>query len=373
MESSPNTPAGATAGRTVVLAGGGTGGHVYPALAMGAALQERGHRLVYLGDARRLEGRVVPARGIPFHPVPAIQYPRQGLVAKLRFGLGLLRAVAASRALLREVGADVVLGVGGYVSAPPVLAAWTLGIPRAVHEANVTPGLANRLCARVADLVLLTYEATRTRLVAQCPKELVGCPVSTAILEGDAAAAAARYGLDPARPTVLVVGGSLGAATINRLAVAMARDPDRGYQLAIVTGPTYEASVREELGALPPGVGLIGYENAMADAYAMASLVVCRAGSSTLAELTAVGLPALLVPSPNVTDNHQEGNARGLEAAGAAVVVVEKDLDVDATLARVRGLMDDAGALGEMAEAARGLGRLDTAERVAELIEGLLR
>lgn len=371
MESSTQSPSSTP--RTVVLAGGGTGGHVYPALAMGAALQERGHRLVYLGDARRLEGRVVPQRGIPFHPVPAVQYPRRGLVAKLRFGIGLLRAVAASRGLLKEVGADVVLGVGGYISAPPVLAAWTLGIPRAVHEANVTPGMANRLCARVADLVLLTYEQTRARLKTPAPAEVVGCPVGRAILEGDAAAAAARYGLQPDRPTVLVVGGSLGAATINRLAVAMAQDPQRSYQLAIVTGPKYEASVREELGELPEGVGLVGYEDRMPDAYALASLVVCRAGSSTLSELTAVGLPSVLVPSPNVTDNHQEGNARGLEASGAAVVVVEKGLELGATVDRVRGLVEDGAGLAKMAAAAKELGRLDTAERVAELVEGLIR
>ena len=360
-------------GRTVVLAGGGTGGHVYPALAMGAALQTLGHSLVYLGDARRLEGRVVPARGIPFHPVPAVQFPRSGLLAKASFGVGLLRSIVHSRKLLKNVRAEVVLGVGGYVSAPPVLAAWTLGIPTAVHEANVTPGLANRLCARVADLVLLTYEGTRARLKTRGQVELVGCPVNRAILEGDAAAAAQRYGLALDQPTLLIVGGSLGAETINTLAVALAKDPNRTMQLAVVTGPKYEAQVKEQLGELPPGVGVIGYEDRMADAYALASMVLCRAGSSTLAEVTALGLPSILVPSPNVTDNHQEGNARGLEAVGAAVVVVERDLDVDDVVARVRALMADPDALKQMGEAAQGLARLDTAERVAGLVDGLLR
>jgi UDP-N-acetylglucosamine--N-acetylmuramyl-(pentapeptide) pyrophosphoryl-undecaprenol N-acetylglucosamine transferase len=195
--------------KTIVLAGGGTGGHVYPALAIGEALQQRGHRLVYFGDPGRLEGRVVPERGIPFQPIPALQYPRAGLLSKIRFALGLLSAVAACRKLLRRHGADFVFGVGGYISAPPVLAAWTLGIPRAVHEANATPGLANQLCARVADYVFLAYERARSRLPGTAPKELVGCPVSPALAQGHAAAAAVRYHLE-AKPTVLVVGGSLG-------------------------------------------------------------------------------------------------------------------------------------------------------------------
>ena len=362
-------------GRTIALAGGGTGGHVYPALAMGEALAARGHRLVYLGDAGRLEGRVVPARGIPFHPVPAVAFPRAGLVAKLRFLVGLLKATAVSRKLLQELRVEAVLGVGGYVSAPPVLAAWTLGLPTAVHEANVTPGLANRLCARVASLVLLTYAQTSDRLPGRAPRETVGCPVNPRILEGDRAAAAARYGLDPARPTLLVVGGSLGAAAINQIGVAAAKKADRAWQVLLISGPRYEADVRAALGEIPPGVALVGYEDRMMDAYALADLVVCRAGSSTLAELTAVGKPSVLVPSPNVTDNHQEGNARGLEQVGAALVYTEAQLSAggafspDPVVHRVDALLGDRAALDRMAAAARSQARLGTAERVADLLE----
>ena len=358
---------------TVVLAGGGTGGHVYPALAMGEALQRRGHSLHYYGDEGRLEGRVVPERGIPFTAIEAAQYPRAGLVSKLRFGLSLLSGVLACRRRLRADGADFVLGVGGYISAPPVLAAWSLGIPTAVHEANVTPGMANKLCARVARLVLLTYEASRPRIPGGARKELVGCPVGPQVTAGDAGAAFSKYGLDPARPLLLVVGGSLGAATINALGLALARMPERGFQVALVTGPRYHDAVQAELGDPPEGVALIGYEDRMPDAYAAASLVLCRAGSSTLAELTAVGLASVLVPSPNVTDNHQEGNARGLESVGAAVVVVEKDLDVAAVAEQVAALMADPTRLAAMGEAARGEARPDTVERVADLLEEVAR
>jgi UDP-N-acetylglucosamine--N-acetylmuramyl-(pentapeptide) pyrophosphoryl-undecaprenol N-acetylglucosamine transferase len=357
---------------TVILAGGGTGGHVYPALALGEAMARRGHPLRYYGDAARLEGRVVPERGIDFHPIPAMQYPRGGVVGKLRFASALLRNVLFCRRLLREHRAGLVLGVGGYISAPPVLAAWSLGIPTAVHEANVTPGLANRLCARVADLVLLTYAATGPKLPGKAPRHTVGCPVNPKVLQGDRAAAAKRYGLDPARPTLLVVGGSLGAATINQLGIALAKDPARAWQVALVTGPSYFDATSAALSPLPVGVAVVAYEDRIADAYALADLVMCRAGSSTLAELALLGKPAILVPSPNVTDNHQEHNARGIEAEGAAVVIVERDLDVKAAVGAVAALMADAAARAKMAEQARRLGRPDTAEQVADLLVGLL-
>jgi len=336
---------------------------------MGEALVTRGHTLQYMGDAGRLEGRVVPERGIPFHPIPAVQYPRGGVVAKFRFAWGLLRAIIYSRGVLKKLNADMVLGVGGYISAPPVLAAWTLGIPRAVHEANVTPGLANRLCARVANLVLLTYAQTARRLPGDAPTETVGCPVNPKVLSGDRGAAAERYGLSADQPTLLVVGGSLGAETINRIAVAAAKDPDRAYQIIHISGPRYYEALAAELDPLPPAMALVDYENRMMDAYAASDLVVCRAGSSTLAELTAIGKASVLVPSPNVTDNHQEGNARGLEAVGAAEVVVEKDLDIDRTVTRLAELLADEGALSAMSEAARGEGHLDTAEKVAALLD----
>jgi len=359
-------------GKTIAMAGGGTGGHVYPALAMADALTERGHTMLYLGDPGRLEGRVVPARGMPFHPVPALQYPRSGLVAKARFALGLLSSVMASRRLLKKLGVEMVVGVGGYISAPPVLAAWTLGIPTAIHEANVTPGMANKLCARVADQILLTYEATATRLPGSAPREVVGCPVRPVVLKGNADAARERYGLTADKPVVLVVGGSLGAKAINDLGLALARLPDRNFQLLHVTGPKYKDAVAAELGEPPEGVVLVGYEDKMQDSLAAADLIVARAGSSTLAEVTVVGLPSVLVPSPNVTDNHQEGNARGLEAVGAAMVVVERDLDLAAAARSIAELAGDAERLAKMGAAAKTLGRPDTAQQVADVAERVL-
>lgn len=359
---------------TVLLAGGGTGGHVYPALAMGDALRARGHTVQYFGEAARLEGRVAPQRGYAFTAVEALAFPRAGLVARLAFGVRLLRTVLKARAQVKASGATVILGVGGYVMAPTVLGGWLCGVPSVIHESNVSPGLANRLCARVARLVLLTYAESAAKLPGAAEKLVIGCPVNPKVLQGDRASAAARYGLDPARPTLLVVGGSLGAATINDVARAAAASwAQGGPQILHITGPRYHADVlaayRAALGELPALLCVRDYEDQMGEAYAMADLVLCRAGSSTLSELCALGKPSVLIPSPNVTDNHQEGNARGLERAGAAEVHVEKGLAPDAVVGAMRALLDDPARLARMGAAAASLGQPGVAERVADLIE----
>ncbi|MFT7521244.1 MAG: UDP-N-acetylglucosamine--N-acetylmuramyl-(pentapeptide) pyrophosphoryl-undecaprenol N-acetylglucosamine transferase [Kiritimatiellia bacterium] len=357
---------------TIALAGGGTGGHVYPALAIGDVLKVRGHHVLYYGDAERLEARVAPQRGYEFRAVRALQYPRAGLAGKVRFGIGLLRSVIATRGQLRSDGVDVVLGVGGYISAPPVLAAWTMARARLIHEANVSPGLANKLCARVANHVLLTFDATSSRLPGNAPRHTVGVPVNPKILQGDDQAAAERYGLDPQRPVVVFVGGSLGAVRINELAVAVAKLDGRDFQVLHLCGPRYHDDVQRELDGQPEDFALVAYEDRMGLAYGIADLVVSRAGATTLAELCAVGRAGLLIPSPNVTENHQEHNARGLEAVGAAQVLIEKDWDLDAAVARVVSLLGDPAALRAMSEAAAGQARIDAAELAADVVESLL-
>ena len=357
---------------TIILAGGGTGGHVYPAISIGDVLRERGHTVLYYGDPERIEARVAPTAGYEFRPVRALQYPRGGIVGKIKFGLGLLRSVLSTRSLLKADRADIVLGVGGYISAPPVLAAWTLGKRRIIHEANAVPGMANKLCARVANTVLMTYEKSRDRFPGSAPRHLVGVPVNPKILVGDRQEAAAKYGLDPDKPTVLFVGGSLGAARINELAIACARLGSREFQVLHLCGTKYHDEVLAALGEPGAGTKLVAYEDRMADAYALADLVVCRCGSSTLGELCAVGKPGLLIPSPNVTENHQEENARGLEEAGAAQVLIEAGWDVDHAAGLVLKLISDSDLLAKMAAKSKGQARLDAASLAADQVEQLL-
>jgi UDP-N-acetylglucosamine--N-acetylmuramyl-(pentapeptide) pyrophosphoryl-undecaprenol N-acetylglucosamine transferase len=356
----------------IVLTGGGTGGHVYPALAIGDVLRRRGHTVLYYGDGERLEARVAPQRGYPFTAVAAPRYPRGGLLGKIGFGFRLLAAIWHARRQLDRDRIDAVLGVGGYISAPSILAAWTRGSGTVIHEANVVPGAANRLCARVADTVLLTYEGTRKRLKTKGPMVLVGVPVNQGILDGDRASAAARYGLDPTRPTALFVGGSLGAAQINELAIASAKLENREFQVLHLCGRKYHEDVLAALGKVPPGVAVVAYEDRMVDAYAMADLVVCRTGSSTLGELCAIGRAGLLLPSANVTDNHQEENARGLESVGAGEMLVERDWVLAEAVERVQSLMADDTLRTTMAAKAKSQARLDAAGLAADEIEKLI-
>ncbi len=358
----------------IAVAGGGTGGHVYPALAMADELTRRGHEVIYYGDAERLEARVVAPRGYTFRPLRSIPFPRGGIMGKIRFAFQLLGAVRAARKMLREDRIDIVLGVGGYISAPPVLATWMSGRKCIVHEANVAPGLANKLGARVASAILLTYEATSKRLPGSAPRHVVGVPVNEKLLAVEHDEAFARYELDPAKPVVMFVGGSLGAAKINELAVACAVMPDRGFQILHLTGRRFYDEVRAQFGdAMPEGVKLVDYEDQMGMAYGASSLVVCRSGATTLAELTATGRASLLIPSPNVTENHQEHNARGLEGVGAAEVLVEQDWSLEHAVATVRELSADQERLAAMAMAAKQNSKLDASARAVDVIERVLQ
>lgn len=355
----------------IALAGGGTGGHVYPAIAIGDVLRDRGHEVFYYGDAGRLEGRVAPQQGYTFRAVRALQYPRSGLMGKIRFAFGLLRSTWATRGLLKQDRIDLVLGVGGYISAPPMLAAWTKGLGRVVHESNVVPGLANKLCARVAHEVLLNFPATASRIGGRSHQH-VGMPVNPRVLDQVREDAATHYGLKSNIPVVLFVGGSLGAARINELAIAAGQETGRDFQVLHLCGDRFLEDVAASYGDLPEGVKLVGYENQMGLAYAMADLVVCRAGSSTLAELCAVGRASLLIPSPHVAENHQEANAQDLARSGAAEVLVEHDWDGDKAMTQLAAIMADGPRRKQMGLAAKELARLDAAVAAADIVERVL-
>jgi UDP-N-acetylglucosamine--N-acetylmuramyl-(pentapeptide) pyrophosphoryl-undecaprenol N-acetylglucosamine transferase len=290
------------------------------------------------------------------------------LFGKIKFAFSLLGAILRARKILKAIQPDLVLGVGGYIMAPTVLAAKTKGIARVVHEANITPGMANRLCAKHAQLVLLTYAATEKKLKTDAPFEVVGCPVNPQILKGDRETALARYGLSGDQPVLTIMGGSLGASTLNAIALAGARQTPRHWQILWITGPRFHAEVMADLGDVPQGVCVVDYEDRMQDAYAASTLVVARAGSSTLAELTALGKPALLIPSPNVTDNHQEANARGLEKEGAAWVLLEADLNITQAVSDLESRLGDSQALEAMAAASKAQGRTGVADQVADLL-----
>lgn len=352
----------------VVLAGGGTAGHIEPALSLADALREHDPAIVItaLGTERGLETRLVPARGYQLDLIPAVPLPRKPSGDLLRVPARLWSAVRAAGRHLEERGADVVVGFGGYVALPAYLAARKRRIPIVVHEGNSTPGLANRIGARLAARVAVTYD------VGSLPGAvLTGMPIRRTIANLDRPAARERarqsFGLDAERPTLLVFGGSQGARHINEAVTGAARAlAAGGAQVLHATGAANIEAVRASVGDLEHYFAL-PYIEAMDLAYAAADLALCRSGATTYAELTAVGLPAVFVPLP-IGNGEQRRNAAPAVAAGGALLVADAELDVAWIEASVIPLLGDAPRLRDMADVARGLGRPDADKALMALV-----
>ena len=368
-------------GGTILLAGGGTGGHVVPSLAVADALRAAAADLgvEFIGTTRGLESRMVPEAGWRIHTVAAAPLARRISVDTLRIPLVLMRAVGQVRRVLRERRAVAAVVFGGYVCVPLALAARREGIPLVVHEQNAVPGLANRLAARWAAAVAVTYPG---QSLGRGTPTVTGNPVrpglDPATVAGARSAALDHFELDPQRRTLLVFGGSQGARRINTAVVESATrwtSPDR-VQIIHAAGRRDGADalaawdhVRAEAGDRPmPLVRCYDYIARMELAYAAADAVVCRAGASSLAELTVLGLPGVLVPYPHATADHQTANARARAEAGGAVVVADAELDAARLVAEAEPTLLDEAYRTSMAAASRAFGRPDAAAEVARLV-----
>ncbi len=377
----------------VLLAGGGTAGHVNPLLATAAALRdpstggdERAEILV-LGTREGLEERLVPEAGYELAHVPRVPMPRRPTGDLFMLPRRLQRAVAAAGEAIARVDAQVVVGFGGFVSTPAYLAARQAGVPVVIHEQNARPGLANRLGAGWAAAVALTFASTRLK-ASRGRTEVTGLPLRPAIgalaaerADADGAArarsaGAAALGLDPRLPTLLITGGSLGAQHLNEvIASSLPRLPAE-LQVLHLTGRDKDEPVRAALeravaeGACAPDLmdryHVLDYLSAMERAYACADGVICRSGAGTVAELTALGLPALYVPLP-IGNGEQRLNATDCVAAGGGRLVPDGDLTAD-DIVSFTDLLADAGARTRAAEAAASTGVRDAAARLAALI-----
>jgi UDP-N-acetylglucosamine--N-acetylmuramyl-(pentapeptide) pyrophosphoryl-undecaprenol N-acetylglucosamine transferase len=350
----------------VVLAGGGTAGHIEPALATADALRrdDPAVEITALGTERGLERRLVPERGYDLQLIPAVPLPRRPTAELFRLPGRLRHAVDTTQAVLADRRADVVVGFGGYVAMPAYLAARRLRIPIVVHEANARPGLANRIGARLTRHVAVASPGIRLP-----HGEHVGIPLRRAVATLDRAAQrlAARsiFGLHPDLPTVLAFGGSQGARRINQ-AMADAADAltGAGVQVLHAVGPGNEP-VRAAGGAVP--YVAVPYLDRIEYAYAAADLAVCRAGAITCAELAAVGLPAVYVPLPH-GNGEQRLNAQPLVQAGAGVLVDDANLTGAWISQHVPAIVADRTRLAAMSTAAATLGRRDADELLARMI-----
>ena len=357
---------------TYLLAGGGTAGHVNPLLAVADALRARDPDagILVLGTREGLEARLVPARGHELLFVDKVPFPRRPNRAAAAFLPRLRRAVAQVRGHLADRGVDVVVGFGGYASAPAYLAARRAGVPFVVHEANARPGLANILGARSAARVGVAFEGTRLR-----GGQVVGMPLRREIVDLDRAAlraeAAAHFGLDASRPVLLVFGGSLGAARLNAAFGADHGEAWRdvlaaGWHLLHVTG---ERSELADPGA--PGYALRRYVDRMDLAFALADLIVSRAGAATVSEISALGIPAVYVPYA-VGNGEQARNAASAVAAGAARIIPDAAFTAERVRAEVVPLLTDDAARARMTAAAASAGTRHGTEHLVALIDGAL-
>lgn len=358
---------------TVVMAGGGSAGHVNPLVATASALQESGASVIGVGTKEGLETTLVPAAGIPLELVDKAPFPRRPNLDLFRFPSRYSNAVRQAGKILDDSQADVAVGFGGFASTPIYAAARTRGIPVVIHEQNAKAGLANRYGARFARAVALTFPSTN--LAAKSGKtQVVGLPLRPAIAElagaGDRAdrrvAAAQRLGLDPGRTTLVVTGGSLGALHLNE-AFIRAMPALADFQVFHLTGRGKAGPVEAAAGTYP-SYRVRDYLSEMEDAYAVADLVVCRSGAGTVAELSALGLPGFFVPLP-IGNGEQELNAKDVVAAGGARLVRDKDFTAETISGEILDLLAAPEELRSMGERARGICPVDGAHQLAALIE----
>jgi UDP-N-acetylglucosamine--N-acetylmuramyl-(pentapeptide) pyrophosphoryl-undecaprenol N-acetylglucosamine transferase len=356
----------------IVIAAGGTAGHVVPALAVADALRARGAEVEFIGG-ERAEAELVPAAGYPFHRLRVRGLDRRRPV---RAALALLLAAGATlRAvrLLRRIGADAVLGGGGYVAGPVGLAARLARVPLVLTEADSHLGVTNRLLAPAAKRVFLAFPLEGRRRGRRHKWVVSGRPVPAGTGRADRAAARARFGIGPEEPCLLVFGGSLGARRLNDAALE-AFGAVSPCAVLHASGRRDHDDLRVRLDALgaPPHYHLRPYIEPFADALAAADLVVARAGGSVM-ELAAAGLPAILIPYPHATADHQTSNARFVEQAGAAVVVPDAELDGPRLAREVGALLAAPQRLAAMSNAARTVARPDAAETIADELLALAR
>ncbi len=358
-----------------LITGGGTGGHVYPALALAEALVGRGHlreSIRFLGARRGLEARAVPEAGYEIDLLPARGFQRgvtpRHVVDNVRMVFAMVVAMVEALRVVRRLRPQVVVGVGGYASLPGVLAARLLRIPIVIHEQNAVPGLANRVATRLGARVAVSLPGTQLRGAV-----VTGNPVRASVMSVTREPAADRA-------LVGVVGGSLGSPRLNDAALDLYdRWRARGdVSVRHIAGPKHYDQARSRLERLrrPDDAlvfELVAYEDHMESLYGHAALAVCRAGAVTVSELAAAGVPSVLVPWPGAADDHQTGNARAMEAAGAAVLLPDAQCDGARLVAVAGELLADPDRLTMMSKAARSVARPDAAERLADLVEEAAR
>lgn len=351
----------------ILIGGGGTGGHIYPALALARYAQaEHGvEDILFVGSAAGLERKIVPASGFNLTTIPASGFKRNfkqlGVFIK-----DLWLGVKRSLKIIKDYQPGVILGTGGYVAAPLVFSALLKRKPVVLHEQNAIPGLVNRLFAPFASRICLSFAETAKKLPPFCKPVFTGNPRASEVSILSRKEGCDYFGFDRGEKTILVYSGSRGALKINQVMTAYLKQnllPEK-VNLIYVTGDIYFEDVKAEIKTIPDRIRLYSYLSEMPKALAAADLAITRSGATTLAEITALGVPAVLVPSPNVVNNHQYYNARILSDQGAAVLIEEESFTHTRLQEEINRLLKEPGLLEKMSESSKKLGVADAAEKL---------
>ncbi|WP_163995190.1 undecaprenyldiphospho-muramoylpentapeptide beta-N-acetylglucosaminyltransferase [Pyxidicoccus caerfyrddinensis] len=355
----------------VLIAGGGTGGHLFPGIALAEEVTTRhhGNEVVFVGTERGLEARVVPKEGYPLELVKVQGLKGKNLFAFIKALFALPLAFIESFRILARQKPDVVVGVGGYASGPVVLAAWLMGIPTAIQEQNALPGLTNKVLGKVVRVVFTAFEGA-SRFFPEKKVQLIGNPIRRKLMDNYLRSHVAHE-----KFSLLVFGGSLGARGINQRmieALDSLGDLKDGLHFVHQTGKNDLEQVRKGYAEKGFQADVVEFIDDMSSAYAKADLVVCRAGATTLAELTVCKKASILIPFPHATDDHQAVNAKALVDAGAALMFRESELTGTKLAETIRALKSDPAKLKNMEKKAGLLGRPEAAKELADVCVDLM-
>lgn len=357
----------------IVVTGGGTGGHIYPGTAFIKYVQQVDPtaQFLYIGATRGMENTIIPQTGLPFITLENQGFKRSLSPDNFKTIWLFLKSVHQAKKILCDFQPDVVIGTGGYVSGAVMYAAARLKIPTIVHEQNSVPGLTNKFLSRLVSRIGISLPSAREYF----PKEktvLVGNPRGQEISGMEKSDALKEYDLDPMKPTVLIFGGSQGSLKINQAVLgALPEFAKKDYQILYASGKRYYEEINETIGMTKDSfknISIQPYIHNMAEVMVNCDLVICRAGATSIAEITSLGIPAILVPSPYVTNDHQTKNAAALEKVGAVRMIKDQELTEKNLVATVDEIMQDKNLHYKMAQAAKGQGIIDASSRLYQLV-----
>ena len=355
----------------VIVSAGGTGGHIYPALAIINKLKERNKNveILYIGTTDRMEKDLIPSLGICYKGIPMKGLNRKKIFKNIEVLKSFKNAIKEIKVIMKEFKPDIVLGIGGYITTPVILAAHSLGIKTFIHEQNSIPGLSNKILKRKANKIGVSLEDS-LKYFKRCDVEFTGNPRSEEAYLAKPVQKK-KYGLSEDKKLILFVMGSLGSYTVTEIMKdIIPKFKGKNYEVLFVTGKRFMENYEGVV--IPDNVKMVPILDDMLNVLKKTDIIITRAGASTIAEITAIGVPAIMIPSPHVTHNHQEKNAAVLEKNGSAIVIHEKDLTKDRLFDEIDKLINDEKKLNEMRENSRKMGVIDSATKIAIIIEKLV-